>query len=76
MSSHRSRPGRPLVVEPAHFTRRHPLVQAVRQACTHSRRSTVGRVGCGQCWEAAIRADATTTSTRPTAPLAIREHVR
>lgn len=51
-------PGRPVVVEAAHFTKRHPLAATVHEACTHSQRPKVGGVGCGQCWEASIRADA------------------
>lgn len=50
--------GRPVVVEPAHFTKRHRLAGEVRDLCTHTARPSVGGVGCGQCWEAAIRADA------------------
>lgn len=36
----------------------HPLAAGVRDACTHADvRTVIGRVGCGQCWEDAIRAD-------------------
>lgn len=55
---------RPAVnVAPAHFTRKHPLADAVRQTCDHINTSAgkvrpkVGGVGCGQCWEAVIRSD-------------------
>lgn len=50
--------GRPVQVEPAHFTQRHPLAAAVRTRCDHSTRPLVGWSGCGQCWEATIREDA------------------
>jgi ParB family chromosome partitioning protein len=50
--------GRPARTEPQHFTRRHPLAAKVKAACSHGRRPRVGGVGCGQCWEDAIRADA------------------
>lgn len=53
-----TRPGRPTQVEPAHFTRSHPLAAAVRARCDHSARPLVGWSGCGQCWESAIRQDA------------------
>lgn len=41
--------------EPAHLTRRHPLAATVD--CGHPDRPRIGGVGCGQCWEAAIRTD-------------------
>lgn len=50
--------GRPVIVEAAHFTDRHPLTRRVRELCTHTNRPSVGQVGCGQCWEQAIRDDA------------------
>jgi ParB family chromosome partitioning protein len=50
--------GRPVIVEAAHFTDRHPLARRVRELCTHTNRPSVGQVGCGQCWEQAIRDDA------------------
>lgn len=53
--------GHPVVLEPAWFTRRHPLAAAVKEACTHTTRPKVGAAGCGQCWEDAIRQDATAT---------------
>jgi ParB/RepB/Spo0J family partition protein len=40
--------GRPLQVEPAHFTKAHPLAAAVRERCDHSTRPLVGWSGCGQ----------------------------
>lgn len=51
-------PGRKVKVEPAHFTATHPLSRAVRDSCDHTERPWVGQVGCGQCWETVIRADA------------------
>lgn len=50
--------GHPVVLEPAWFTRRHPLADAVKQTCSHSTRPKVGQMGCGECWETAIRTDA------------------
>lgn len=43
----------------AWFTKAHTLAATVAAACTHdvSVRVHIGAVGCGQCWEAAIRAD-------------------
>ncbi|HSV39891.1 MAG TPA: ParB/RepB/Spo0J family partition protein [Nocardioidaceae bacterium] len=41
-----------------HFGDTHPLAETVRVACRCRTRPKVGGVGCGQCWEAAIRADA------------------
>lgn len=36
----------------------HPLAATVSEACTHlETRAAVGVVGCGQCWETAIRDD-------------------
>lgn len=49
--------GRPAVVEAQHFTTRHPLAAALAGVCDHSTRPKVGKVACGGCWEAAIRAD-------------------
>lgn len=52
-----------ITVEAAHFTARHPLADAVRKLCDHLDasagrvRPTVGGLGCGQCWERAIRDD-------------------
>lgn len=38
------------------FTRSHPLAVNVELACDHAeRRTLIAGVGCGQCWEAAIR---------------------
>lgn len=40
------------------LARTHPLAATVSEACTHlDARVAVGVVGCGQCWEDAIRAD-------------------
>lgn len=56
-------------VEPAWFTRKHPLYQAVELLCGHTDasagrvRPTIGGVGCGQCWEQAIRNDETKNPT-------------
>jgi ParB family chromosome partitioning protein len=41
----------------AWFTKSHRLAERVAAACDHDGRVRVGGVGCGQCWEAAIRAD-------------------
>lgn len=49
--------GRPVQVDPPHFRRSHPLADTVGQLCDHSTRPKVGGVGCGQCWEQAIRSD-------------------
>jgi len=47
---------RAAVKRSAWFTKSHPLADAVRAACTHADdRTLVGGVGCGQCWEDAIR---------------------
>jgi len=48
--------------EPDHFAAAHPLAEVVRRRCRELDHSAlpgrhVGPVGCGQCWEAAIRAD-------------------
>lgn len=45
---------------PPHFTPRHPLAKTVKAVCIereHDGRQRVGGVGCGQCWEWAIRTD-------------------
>lgn len=40
------------------FSPAHPLAAEVRSLCEHEKvRVQVGGVGCGQCWEEAIRAD-------------------
>lgn len=49
--------GRPKVVEPPHFTKRHPLAADAADTCDHTTRSRVGGVACGECWEDQIRAD-------------------
>ncbi|WP_447643189.1 ParB/RepB/Spo0J family partition protein [Nocardioides zeae] len=52
--------GRPVVVEPYHFDLEHPLSPQVARICGHTTRPRVNKsLGCGQCWEAVIRADAT-----------------
>lgn len=51
---------------PAYFTGTHPLADTVRGICTHDGdRHMVGQIGCGPCWEAAIRADATGHALAP-----------
>jgi len=52
-------PGQKTVTEPAWFTKKHPLAQIVAAMCTHHTRPMVppSRIGCGQCWENAIRDD-------------------
>lgn len=40
---------------PSWFSRAHPLAREVK--CDHAGRSRIAGVGCGQCWETAIRAD-------------------
>jgi ParB family chromosome partitioning protein len=49
--------GRPVVAEPHHFGRRHPLAEAAVALCSHSTRPKVGQLACGQCWERVIRND-------------------
>jgi hypothetical protein len=49
--------GRPVQLEPAWLTMRHPLAPDVKASCNHLTRPVVGRAGCGQCWEQAIRSD-------------------
>lgn len=44
-----------------YFGDTHPLAQTVRAACNHIGKPKVGGVGCGECWEHAIRADAIAT---------------
>lgn len=46
--------GRPVA---AWFSSTHRLAAQVKAACTHHARRKVGTVGCGPCWETAIRAD-------------------
>lgn len=50
--------GRPAHVGDPWFSDRHRLARTVRAMCGHTNRPIVGRVGCGQCWEQAIRDDA------------------
>lgn len=59
------RRGRPPVVEPAHFTRTHPLAARVESFCDHTGRPYPSRAvsACGQCWEEVIRDDALTHRT-------------
>lgn len=40
-----------------YFSEQHPLARAVRLLCDHRGRPKVGGVGCGHCWEQAIRDD-------------------
>jgi ParB family chromosome partitioning protein len=52
---------RAAVKRSAWFTKSHRLAAVVAESCTHGDdRTLVGGVGCGQCWEAAIRDDAAT----------------
>lgn len=55
--------GHPVVLDPPWFTRKHPLAASVKDACTHTTRPKVGATGCGECWEDAIREDATTAAS-------------
>ncbi|WP_374457739.1 hypothetical protein [Nocardioides sp.] len=41
-----------------YFGDTHPLASTVRRICSHRGSPKVGGVGCGACWEHAIRADA------------------
>ncbi|HEY9339708.1 MAG TPA: ParB/RepB/Spo0J family partition protein [Kribbella sp.] len=59
--SGRPQRGRPVQLDPAWLTMRHPLASIVKANCDHRSRPVVGRAGCGQCWEQAIRADERTT---------------
>lgn len=61
--------------EEAHFTSRHPLAPIVKARCVassedHTGRRMIGGVGCGACWEQAIRDDAVTNAARPTLAVA------
>lgn len=51
---------RKVTVEAAWLSRRHVLARKVTELCTHKTRPSVGQVGCGQCWEQAIRTDEST----------------
>ncbi len=53
--------GRPKVVEAKYFSYEHPLAKRVRDRCDHTTRPKVGQMGCGQCWEEAIRDHALTS---------------
>lgn len=54
--------GRPVGRETTpYFSERHPLAKAVRARCKCRGVPKVGKTGCGPCWEAVIRADATGT---------------
>lgn len=44
-----------------YFSEKHPLAAAVRAICKHRGRPKVGGVGCGPCWEQAIREAVTPT---------------
>lgn len=58
------------------LTKAHPLAAAVSDACTHlETRVAVGIVGCGQCWEAAIRADERTQLPGGPPRLVVDDHV-
>jgi ParB family chromosome partitioning protein len=57
--------GRPVQVNAAWFTGRHPLARAARALCDHRTRPLVGDVACGQCWEQAIRDDAARPAGEP-----------
>lgn len=53
-----------------HFTSSHPLARDVKARCAsygedHADRTKIGDVGCGACWEHAIRADAAKAPPRP-----------
>lgn len=51
--------GRPKGVKTKpYFGDTHPLASTVRRICDHRGTPKVGGVGCGGCWETAIRADA------------------
>jgi ParB family chromosome partitioning protein len=61
--------GRPKGAKTApYFGDTHPLAQTVRAACEHRGRPKLGRVACGQCWEAVIRADAVDAALAPFDP--------
>ena len=61
-----ARAGRPAVrLEPRSFTGRHPLARQVAATCNHANRHQLGKVGCEQCWEQAIRADERNAGGRP-----------
>lgn len=58
--------GRPKGVKTKpYFGDTHPLAHAVRTSCDHRGVPKVGGVGCGECWESAIRAAAATTVGAP-----------
>jgi len=53
--THASTPRQP---RPRWLTSTHPLADTIRRTCTHHQaRQIIGGVGCGQCWEQAIRDD-------------------
>lgn len=60
-----------VTVEAAWFTSKHPLSGRVRRSCDHTKaggnsiRPLVGGLGCGQCWERAIRDDELSRITTP-----------
>lgn len=54
--------GRPVVREPAHFGKWHPLANLAASRCNHTTRPMIGGLACGQCWEAEIRADSSVTA--------------
>ena len=47
-----------VAVVPPHFGKTHPMADEVRAMCSHLDRRLPGLVGCGECWERAIRRDA------------------
>lgn len=54
------KPGAPGAAgKPAHFGESHPLARAAGKLCRRQRHQAkvLGKVACGACWEAAIRAD-------------------
>lgn len=66
---------RPVTIGPDTFTDRHPLAGKVRARCElagHTARkigeSRAGRFGCGECWEAEIRADQSARDAAGPAP--------
>lgn len=73
------RAGRPARAERPWFTGRYPLAAAARASCHHTARPMVGNVACGQCWEQAIRDDASTPGREPDKaerpPTAQQEHM-
>jgi ParB family chromosome partitioning protein len=67
--------GRPPGVSTGYFNQQHRLASAVRRACRHRNRLRVGGVGCGVCWEQAIRADQGEIPEPPPPPALVDEVV-